>query len=160
MHQFPLSFCLYFGLFLCVHAHVTLSLSLPSQVCHYLWPSPAVNSSLGQEPQKQLPEVLGGAWGTPQGDGLPQLTIIVTIFVLLAVCIVVAVHFGPRLHQGHATLLKEPSAPKPEGGIYLIHWRMLSPQNSHKEAQQGTPAPDHYPAPDVPRPSIDEITYL
>ncbi|XP_042636656.1 small integral membrane protein 33 [Orycteropus afer afer] len=124
------------------------------------WPSPAKNSSVGQELQKQFPEVLGGALETHQGDGLPLLTVIVTIFVLLAVCIVVAVHFGPRLHQGHATLLKEPSAPKPDDGIYFTHWRALDPQDIHEEAQQGTCTPNTYPASDEPRLSIDEITYL
>ncbi|XP_058162290.1 small integral membrane protein 33 [Dasypus novemcinctus] len=122
------------------------------QADHYSWPSPAVNSSAGQEPQKQLPEVLGGAWEPPRGDGLPQLTAIVAVFVLLAVGIVVAVHFGPSLHQGHATLPTEPPAPKPEGGIYLTHWRILYPQDSHEEAQMG-PAPDG-------RSSIEEVTIL
>uniref|UniRef100_A0A8D2CS82 Small integral membrane protein 33 n=1 Tax=Sciurus vulgaris TaxID=55149 RepID=A0A8D2CS82_SCIVU len=124
------------------------------------WPSPAVNGSLGQEPQRQLPEVSGGAWEPLQGDGLPPLTVIVAAFVLLAVCIVVAVHFGPRLHQGHATLPAEPPAPKPEYGIYLIHWRLLGPQDSHKEDQQGPPIPESYPTPEGPGPSIDEVTYL
>ncbi|XP_037597428.1 small integral membrane protein 33 [Cebus imitator] len=127
---------------------------------HYSWPSPAVNSSWGQEPQRQLPEVLGGTWEPPRGDGLHIVTIIVTIFVLLAVCIVVAVHFGPRLHQGRATLPTEPSTPKPEDGIYLIHWRVLGPQDSPEEAPQGPLVPGSCPAPDGPRPSIDEVTHL
>ncbi|XP_030744636.1 small integral membrane protein 33 [Echinops telfairi] len=135
-----------------------LSLSLP--LPGHPWLSPAVNSSVGQEPQKQLPEVLSGAWGSPQGDGLPLLTIIVTIFVLLAVGIVVAVHYGPRLRQGHASLLKEPPASKPEGGIYLTHWQPLGSADCREEAQQRTPAPVPAPAPDGPRLSMDEITYL
>ncbi|XP_058405486.1 small integral membrane protein 33 [Diceros bicornis minor] len=126
---------------------------------HYPWPS-AVNSSAGQEPQRQLPEVLSGAWEPPQGDGLPLLTVIVAAFVLLAVCIVVAVHFGPRLHQGHATFSTEPPAPKPEGGIYLIRWRVLGPQDSHEDAQQGPPVSGSCLVPNGPRLSIDEVTYL
>ncbi|XP_027630650.1 small integral membrane protein 33 [Tupaia chinensis] len=115
------------------------------------WSSPAVNGSSEQKPQRQPPEVLDGVWEAPRGDGLPLLTVIVAAFVLLAVCIVVAVHFGPRLHQGHACLLTEPPAPKPEGGIYLIHWRGRGSQDSHEEAQQ---------EPDGPRSSVDEVTYL
>ncbi|KAM6224277.1 small integral membrane protein 33 [Rhynchocyon petersi] len=122
--------------------------------------SPAVNNSVGQEPQKQLPEVLEGAWGNPRGDGLPVLTLIVCIFVLLAVFIIMAVHFGPRLHQGHATLLKEPSTPKPEGNIYLTHWRMLDPQDSYDQVKQGAPVPNPYFIPNGHRSSISEITYL
>ncbi|KAL4661460.1 hypothetical protein H8957_016842, partial [Semnopithecus entellus] len=123
-----------------------------SQAGHYSWPSPAVNSSSGQESQRQLPEVLG--------DGLPMVTIMVAVFVLLAVCIIVAVHFGPRLHQGHATLPTEPLTPKPDGGIYLIHWRALGPQDSPEEAPWGPLVPGSCSAPDGPRPSIDEVTYL
>ncbi|XP_072682169.1 small integral membrane protein 33 isoform X1 [Canis lupus baileyi] len=134
--------------------------TLTSLAGHHPWSSPAVNSSAGQEPQKQLPEVLGGAWGPPLGDGLPLLTIIVAAFVLLAVCIVVAVHFGPRLHQGHATLPTEPQAPKPEDGIYLIHWRILGPQDNHEDAQQEPPASGSCLVPDGPRLSVDEVTYL
>ena len=88
------------------------------------------------------------------------LTIIVAVFVLLAVCIVVAVHFGPRLHKGHATLATEPPSPKPEGGIYLVRWRMLGHQDSHADAQQKPPGPDSCPVPDGPRFSIDEVTFL
>uniref|UniRef100_A0A8C5LFP7 Small integral membrane protein 33 n=1 Tax=Jaculus jaculus TaxID=51337 RepID=A0A8C5LFP7_JACJA len=121
---------------------------------YYALPSPAVNRSLEQEPQRQLPGM------PPRGDGLPLLSVIIAAFVLLAVCIVVAVHFGPKLHQGHATLLTEPPAPKPEDGVYLIHWRPLGPQDSHKETQQGSPVHGSGPAPDGPRPSIEEVTYL
>ncbi|KAL2778970.1 small integral membrane protein 33 [Daubentonia madagascariensis] len=130
------------------------------QAGHYAWPSPAVNDSSGQEPMRQLPEVLGGAWEPPPGDGLPLLIVLVAVFVLLAVCTVVAVHFGPRLHQGHATLPTEPPAPKPEGSIYLIHWRVLGPQDRHEEDQQGPLVPGSCPMPDGPRPSNDEVTYL
>ncbi|KAM6148477.1 LOW QUALITY PROTEIN: small integral membrane protein 33 [Erethizon dorsatum] len=152
---------LLFWSFLSTWPYQPLSLLLPtSQAGHYSLPSPATNSSAGQEPQRQLPEVLGGAGEPPRGDGLPLLTVIVAIFVLLAVCIVVAVHFGPRLHQGHATFPTEPPAPKPEDGIYLTHWRLLGAQDSPKEAQQGLPVLGSSPAPDGPRPSMDEVTYL
>lgn len=140
--------------------HYPLPLSLSSQAGHHSWLSPTVNGSAGQEPQKQLPEVLGGAWEPRPGVGLPLLTIIVAVFVLLAVCIVVAVHFGPRLHKGHATLATEPPSPKPEGGIYLVRWRMLGHQDSHADAQQKPPGPDSCPVPDGPRFSIDEVTFL
>lgn len=119
-----------------------------------------MNGSAAQEPQRQLPEVLGGAWEPPRVVGLPLLTIIVAIFVLLAVCIVLVVHFGPRLQQGHATLPTEPPAPKLEGGIYLIHWRVLDPQDSHEDTQQGLAVPGSCLVPAGPRLSIDEDTYL
>lgn len=119
-----------------------------------------MNGSAGQETQRQLPEVLSGAWEPPREDGLPLLTVIIAIFVLLAVCIVVAVHFGPSLHQGRATLPTEPPAPKPEGGIYLIHWRVLGSQDIHGDTQQDPPVSGSCLVPDGPRLSIDEVTYL
>uniref|UniRef100_A0A8C8VZC2 Small integral membrane protein 33 n=1 Tax=Peromyscus maniculatus bairdii TaxID=230844 RepID=A0A8C8VZC2_PERMB len=125
------------------------------QDAHYPQPSPPpVNGSLEQEPQKQLPEM------PPRGDGLPLLSVIITAFVLLAICIVLAVHFGPALHQGHATLPTEPPALKPENGIYLIHWRLLDLQDSRRETQQGLPIPRSGLVLGGHRPSIDEITYL
>ncbi|XP_043321288.1 small integral membrane protein 33 [Cervus elaphus] len=130
------------------------------QADHHPWLSPTVNGSAGQEPQKQLPELLGGAWESRPGVGLPLLTIIVAVFVLLAVCIVVVVHFGPKLHKGHATLATEPPSPKPEGGIHLIRWRMLDHQDSHEDAHQEPPGPHSYPVPDGSRFSIDEVTFL
>ncbi|XP_033622091.1 small integral membrane protein 33 [Fukomys damarensis] len=124
------------------------------QADHYPLPSSALNGSAGQEPQRQLAEVLGEA------DGLRLLTVIVSMFVLAAVCIIVAVHFGPRLHQGHATFQTEPPAPQREDGIYLIHWRLLGPQDSPKEAHQGLAVLGPSPAPAGPRPSVDEVTFL
>lgn len=127
---------------------------------HHPWLSPAVNGSAGQEPQRQVPKVLDGAWEPPPGAGLPLLTVIVAVFVLLAVCIVVTVHFGPSLHKGHVSLATEPPSPKPEGGIYLVHWRVLGPQACHEDTQQGPPVPGSCPGPDGPRFSVDEITFL
>ncbi|XP_036080725.1 small integral membrane protein 33 isoform X1 [Rousettus aegyptiacus] len=162
MHQFPLGACLFLFWSFSVYTYPCHLLSLPlsSQAGHYPWLSSAVNGSAGQEPQRRLPEVLGGAWEPPRGDGLPLLTVIVAVFVLLAVCIVVAVHFGPKLHKGHATLPTEPPAPKLEGGIYLIHWRVLGHQGSHEDTQQSPPIHGSYFVPDGPRLSIDEVTYL
>lgn len=130
------------------------------QAGRYPWLSPAVNSSAGQEPQRQRPEVLDGTWEQPRGAGLPLLTVIVAVFVLLAICIVLVVHFGPRLHQGHATFPTEVPAPKLEGGIYLIRWRLLGPHDSHEDPQQGPHVPGSCLVPDGPRLSIDEVTYL
>ncbi|CAO2593706.1 Small integral membrane protein 33 [Lemmus lemmus] len=104
--------------------------------------------------------MLGEVWEAPRGDGLPLLTVIIAAFVLLAICIVLAVHFGPTLHQGHATLVKEPPALKPENGIYLIHWRLLDLQDNHRETQLVLPIPHSGSALGGHRPSIDEITYL
>ncbi|KAL1773726.1 small integral membrane 33 [Sigmodon hispidus] len=104
--------------------------------------------------------MLGKVLEEPRGDGLLLLSVIIAVFVLLAVCIVLAVHFGPTLHQGHATLLREPPTLKPENGIYLIHWRLLDLQDSHRETQQKLPRPHSDSALDGHRPSIDEVTYL
>ncbi|XP_062045371.1 small integral membrane protein 33 [Lepus europaeus] len=162
MAEFPL--CIHLSLLLsfsvCKHLCHPLSLPLPSQAGHNPQPSPSVNGSSGQGPQRQLPEVLGGAWEAPPGGGLPQITIIVAVFVLLAICIVVAVHVGPRLHQGHATFPTEPPVPKPEDGVYLIRWRVLGSQDSHQEAQKRAAVPSSCPAPNGPRPSFEEVTYL
>ncbi|XP_052057322.1 small integral membrane protein 33 [Apodemus sylvaticus] len=123
---------------------------------YYPRPSPLVNGSLDQEPQRQLSDM------PPRGgdDGLPLLAAIIVAYVLLAICIVLMVHFGPALHQGRASLLTEPPALKPENGIYLIHWRLLSLQDSHRESQRGLLIPHSGPALDGHRPSIDEVTYL
>ncbi|XP_060233425.1 small integral membrane protein 33 [Meriones unguiculatus] len=127
---------------------------------HYPQSSPLVNGSLGQEPQRQPAEMLGEVRELPRGDGLPLLTVIVAAFVLLAICIVLAVRFGPTPHQGHATLLTEPPALKPEDGVRLTHWRLLGLQDSHRETQQGLPSPHSGPALDGHRASTDEVTYL
>ncbi|XP_054423827.1 small integral membrane protein 33 [Pteronotus mesoamericanus] len=136
------------------------SLPLPSQADHYSWLSPAVNGSVGQEPQRQLPEVLSGTWEPPREDGLPLLAVIIALFVLLAVCIVVAVHCGPSLHQGRADLSTELPAPKPEGGISLTHWRVLGPEDRREDTRQGPPVFSSCLVQDGPRLSIDEVTYL
>ncbi|XP_054549950.1 small integral membrane protein 33 [Talpa occidentalis] len=135
------------------HPHAPTWELIPPQFAfcagHSSWTSPAVNGSVGQQP-----------WAPPRQDGLPALTVIVAVFVLLAVCIVVAVRLGPRLQQGHVTLHTEPPVPKPEGGIYLIHWRLLGPQDSYQDTRQGSLILGFCPVPDGPRLSIDEVTYL
>ncbi|XP_034511999.1 small integral membrane protein 33 isoform X2 [Ailuropoda melanoleuca] len=55
---------------------------------------------------------------------------------------------------------REPPAPKPEGGIHLIHWRVLGPQDSHEEAPREPPVPGSCPVPEWPRLSVDEVTCL
>ncbi|XP_060027360.1 small integral membrane protein 33 [Erinaceus europaeus] len=130
------------------------------KIAQPFWTSPSVNSSGWQEAQRQLTEVLGGAQERPPEGGMPLLTVIVAAFVLVAICIVVAVHFGPRLHQGHATLPTEPSASKPEDGICLIHWKVLGTWDSHPEAQQRPPVLGSCSVPDGPRLGLDEVTYL
>uniref|UniRef100_A0A4X2KJU6 Small integral membrane protein 33 n=1 Tax=Vombatus ursinus TaxID=29139 RepID=A0A4X2KJU6_VOMUR len=77
----------------------------------------------------------------PKGDGLPLLAVIVALFVLLAICIIMVVHFGPELRKVQVTLPKEPPPLKQEGGIHLIHWQALGSQlgngqqESYREAQ-------------------------
>lgn len=144
---------------LCLCSRHLFSLSaLPSQ--QPSWISPPLNGSLEQASQKHLPEVLGGTLDCPREDGLAVLTAIVAVFVLLAVCIMVVVHFWPKLHHGSATLPTEPSAPKPEGGIYLIHWRMLGLQDCHETVGQGPSVPGACHVLVGPRLSLEEITCL
>lgn len=158
--QFPLMSVSSLDLFpLCLCSCHLFSLSaLTSQPPS--WISPHFNDSLEQASKKQLPAVLGGTLDCPPEDGLAVLTAIVTVFVLLAVCIVVVVHFWPKLHHGSVTLPTEPSAPKPEGGIYLIHWRVLGLQDCHETVCQGPSVPDAYHVLAGPRFSFEEVTYL
>ncbi|XP_040614036.1 small integral membrane protein 33 [Mesocricetus auratus] len=130
------------------------------QDARYPQPSPSVNGSLEQEPQRRLPEMLGEVWESPREDGLPLLIVIIAAFVLLALCIVLAVHCGPTLHKGHAALLTEPPALKPENGVSLIHWRLLDQPESHTQTQRGLPTPHSGSAGGGHRPSVDEVTYL
>ncbi|XP_034512000.1 small integral membrane protein 33 isoform X3 [Ailuropoda melanoleuca] len=67
---------------------------------------------------------------------------------------------GPDPGTPKKILLWEPPAPKPEGGIHLIHWRVLGPQDSHEEAPREPPVPGSCPVPEWPRLSVDEVTCL
>ncbi|XP_031805165.1 small integral membrane protein 33 [Sarcophilus harrisii] len=104
---------------------------------------------------------LGGHQNGPKGDGLPLLAVIVALFVLLAICIIMVVHFGPELRKVQFTLPREPPTPKQEGGIHLIHWKALGsqlangPQENYMEAQPWPAATSL-----CTHSSIMELTYL
>ncbi|XP_039766503.1 small integral membrane protein 33 [Ornithorhynchus anatinus] len=99
-----------------------------------------------------------------QGDGLPVLAVIVALFVLLAVCIVVAVRYGPGLRKVRLDLRPPPRPPRgPEAGtVRLTRWRRLGSQRP----LAGRPAtPDRDGSP-LPAPAgatgsgLVEVTYL
>ncbi|XP_044517775.1 small integral membrane protein 33 [Gracilinanus agilis] len=129
-----------------------------------------MNNSAIQDPSRQLQEALeepdrlgplGGHQSEPKGDGLPLLAIIVTLFVLVAICIIMVVHFGPELRKIQVTLPQEPSSMKQEGGVRLIHWQALGsqlrigPQESYRETQPGLAATSL-----CTHSNIRELTYL
>ncbi|XP_043836630.1 small integral membrane protein 33 [Dromiciops gliroides] len=99
-----------------------------------------MNSSIVQHPPSCLGTV-GGHPSGPKGDGLPLLAVIVTLFVLLAICIIMIVQFGPEFRKVQVTLPQEPPPLKQEGGIHLIYWQALGsqlgigPQESSRESQ-------------------------
>ncbi|XP_072485214.1 small integral membrane protein 33 [Notamacropus eugenii] len=122
--------------------------------------SPVMNSSIVQYPSSCL-GTLGGHQNGPKGDGLPLLAVIVALFVLLAIGIIMVVHFGPELRKVQVTLPQEPPPLKQEDGIHLIHWQALDsqlgnePQESYKEAQPWSSATSF-----CTHSSIMELTYL
>ncbi|XP_027755769.1 small integral membrane protein 33 [Empidonax traillii] len=65
---------------------------------------------------------------TRKADALPMISVIVVIFVLLAVLIILAVHFGPQLRTVHVTLYHEPLPQDLDSGVHLMHWKQLDPQ--------------------------------
>lgn len=97
-----------------------------------------------------------------KSDALPVISAIVAIFVLLAVLIVLAVHFGPRLRTVQVTLLHEPLAQLSDS-VLLTRWGHLG--------SRGTLAVDpatgichcscgHHLPHGSAEPNVIEITYL
>ncbi|KAM4653181.1 small integral membrane protein 33 [Amazona ochrocephala] len=65
---------------------------------------------------------------TKKSDALPMISVIVLIFVLLAVFIIVVVHYGPHLRTVQITLYHEPLPQDMDNGVHLTDWRKLGSQ--------------------------------
>ncbi|XP_052627863.1 small integral membrane protein 33 isoform X1 [Harpia harpyja] len=110
---------------------------------------------------------------TKKSDALPMISVIVVIFVLLAVFIIIVVHYGPHLRTVQITLYHEPMPQDLDDGVYLTDWKKLGSQKKlpAQPCQQepgGTDAAGmscqcsckhHLPC-ESAEPNIIEITYL
>ncbi|XP_075572045.1 small integral membrane protein 33 [Pelecanus crispus] len=65
---------------------------------------------------------------TKKSDALPMISVIVVIFVLLAVFIIIVVHYGPHLRTVQITLYHEPMPQDLDNGVYLTDWKKLGSQ--------------------------------
>ncbi|XP_066184896.1 small integral membrane protein 33 [Sylvia atricapilla] len=61
---------------------------------------------------------------TKKSDALPTISVIVVLFVLLAVFIILVVHYGPQLRTVQVTLYHEPMAQHADS-VLLTDWRQL-----------------------------------
>ncbi|XP_026516628.1 small integral membrane protein 33 [Terrapene carolina triunguis] len=105
-----------------------------------------------------------------------MITVIVVIFVLLAVVIIVLVRYGPQLCTLQITLYHEPMPQDLENGVHLTDWKKLGSKrkSSKQPAQnyQGDPGSNdtaalsvqcsckHQLPCDNTEPNVIEITYL
>lgn len=65
---------------------------------------------------------------TKKSDALPMISVIVVIFVLLAVFIIIVVHYGPHLRTIQITLYHEPMPQDLDDGVHLTDWKKLGSQ--------------------------------
>ncbi|XP_064314191.1 small integral membrane protein 33 isoform X2 [Phalacrocorax carbo] len=65
---------------------------------------------------------------TKKADALPMISVIVVIFVLLAVFIIIVVHYGPHLRTIQITLYHEPMPQDLDNGVHLTDWKKLGSQ--------------------------------
>lgn len=65
---------------------------------------------------------------TKKSDALPMIAVIVVIFVLLAVFIIIVVHYGPHLRTVQITLYHEPMPQDLDNGVHLTDWKKLGSQ--------------------------------
>ncbi|XP_069725789.1 small integral membrane protein 33 isoform X2 [Phaenicophaeus curvirostris] len=110
---------------------------------------------------------------TKKSDALPMISVIVGIFVLLAVFIIIVVHYGPQLRTVQITLYHEPMPQDLDDGVHLTDWKKLGSQKKlHVQpCQQDLGGVDvsgvschcscrhHLPGGSA-EPNIIEITYL
>ncbi|KAM6408671.1 small integral membrane protein 33 [Rhynochetos jubatus] len=110
---------------------------------------------------------------TKKSDALPMISAIVVIFVLLAVFIIIMVHYGPQLRTVQITLYHEPMPQDLDDGVHLTDWKKLGSQKkSSAQPCQGELAgvdasgmscqcscKHHFPCGSV-EPRVIEITYL
>ncbi|XP_047920770.1 small integral membrane protein 33 [Anser cygnoides] len=110
---------------------------------------------------------------TKKSDALPMISMIVAIFVLLAIFIIVVVHYGPHLRTIQITLYHEPMPQDLDDGVHLTDWKKLGSQKK-PPAQPGQWEPGgvataglscqcscrhHLPCRSA-EPNVIEITYL
>lgn len=97
---------------------------------------------------------------TKKSDALPVISVIVVLFVLLAVCIVLAVHYGPQLRTVQAALQQEPTAPHTDS-VLLTDWRRLDAHGRMDSAAVTCHCScNHHLPHGMAEPNVIEITYL
>ncbi|XP_068273208.1 small integral membrane protein 33 [Nyctibius grandis] len=105
---------------------------------------------------------------TKKADALPMISAIVVAFVLLAVFIIIVVHYGPHLRTVQITLYHEPMPQDLDNGVHLTDWKKLGSQK--KLPAQPCPwepagvscqcsCKHHLPCGSA-EPNVIEITYL
>ncbi|XP_034959462.2 small integral membrane protein 33 [Zootoca vivipara] len=105
-----------------------------------------------------------GSVATRKGDGLTMISIIVAVFVLLAIIIIVTVHYGPKLRTIQITLYHEPMPHNMDNGVQLKNWKKLGSHRS-SSVQSATTLEDSNASGLNPQcasgePNVIEITYL
>ncbi|XP_031361859.2 small integral membrane protein 33 [Lonchura striata] len=97
---------------------------------------------------------------TKKSDALPVISVIVVLFVLLAVCIVLAVHYGPQLRTVQLTLQHGPPAQHPDS-VLLTDWRPLDTHGKMDSAAVTCHCScNHHLPHGSAEPNVIEITYL
>ncbi|XP_075365767.1 small integral membrane protein 33 isoform X2 [Mycteria americana] len=110
---------------------------------------------------------------TKKSDALPMISVIVVIFVLLAVFIIIVVHYGPQLRTIQITLYHEPMPQDLDNAVHLTDWKKLGSQKKlpAQPCQQEPAGMDaagvscqcsckhHLPCRSA-EPNVIEITYL
>uniref|UniRef100_A0A8C4J6F8 Small integral membrane protein 33 n=1 Tax=Dromaius novaehollandiae TaxID=8790 RepID=A0A8C4J6F8_DRONO len=118
------------------HAH-----SQPRELSQLRQPEP--QDSAGFTPTSVVKSV------TKKSDALPMISVIVVVFVLLAVFIIIVVHYGPHLRTIQITLYHEPMPQDLNGGVYLTDWKKLGSQKkqSAQHPAMGLPSSAQCAAP-------------
>ncbi|KAM7042614.1 small integral membrane protein 33 [Acridotheres tristis] len=95
-----------------------------------------------------------------RSDALPVISGIVVVFVLLAVLIVLAVHYGPQLRTVQVTLYHEPMGQRTDS-VLLTRWRQLEPRGKLPSAGVTCHCScSHHLPHGTAEPNVIEITYL
>ncbi|XP_056358316.1 small integral membrane protein 33 [Oenanthe melanoleuca] len=95
-----------------------------------------------------------------RSDALPVISGIVVLFVLLAVLIVLAVHFGPQLRTLQVTLYHEPMAQHSDS-VLLTRWAPLDSLGKPPSAGVTCHCScSHHLPHGGAEPNVIEITYL
>lgn len=99
-----------------------------------------------------------------KGDGLAMIFIIVAVFVLLAILIIVTVHYGPKLRTVQLTISQEPLPQDMENGVRLTDWKKLGSHRKCNMPSALTSENSNASGPNIQtesgEPNVIEITYL